>query len=116
MDWRFQSTCLSGLSLRHALVVRLVDARRVLTVREIAASLEAEGFEIEGRSSKAVSDALRWEVRRGRVVRVGRGQYARGRVSRQTVWRMRKRLAPLRSQLSLQGETELAYEAEAARH
>jgi hypothetical protein len=99
VDWRFQSTRLSGLSLRYALVVRLVDARRVLTTRDLVAALEAEGFEIEGRASKTVSDALRWEVRRGRAVRVARGHYAAGAVSRQTVWRMRRRLRPLRARV-----------------
>jgi hypothetical protein len=99
MDWRFQNSRLTGLSLRYALIVHLVEARRVLTTRELVASLHADGFEIGGRASKAVSDALRWETRRGRVVRVGRGQYAAGVVSRQTVWRMRQRLLPLRSRV-----------------
>ncbi|MEY2421572.1 MAG: hypothetical protein QOI95_1639 [Acidimicrobiaceae bacterium] len=99
MDWRFQSRQLSGLSLRYALIVSLVGVGREVTTRELIAAIEAYGLEIEGRPSKTVSDALRWEVRRGRAVRVGRGRYRAGTVSRQTVWRMRKRLRALHARV-----------------
>lgn len=39
-------------------------------------------------NSKVVSDALRTELSRGRVVRVRRGVYGRGRVPRSTLWWM----------------------------
>lgn len=99
MDWRFDSRRLTGLSLRYALIIHLVDARRVLTTRELVAAIEATGFEVRGRPSKSVSDALRWEVRRGRAVRVGRGSYKAGTVARQTVWRMRQRLGALHARV-----------------
>ena len=99
MDWRFIDGRIKGLDLRYALIVCLVEAGRVLTTRELVASLHAAGFAIDGRASKTVSDALRWEVRRGRVVRRGRGLYARGVVSRQTVWRMTQRVRALRAQV-----------------
>lgn len=99
MDGRFADGKLKGLYLRYALIVCLVEAGRVLTTRELVASLHAAGFEIAGRDSKAVSDALRWEVRRGRAVRAGRGTYRAGVVSRQTVWRMTQRVRALRAQV-----------------
>jgi hypothetical protein len=99
MSYGFWEGRLGALDLRYVLVVRLVDAGRTLTVRDLVNGVLADGFDIDGRPSKTISDALRWEVRRGRVVRRGRGIYAAGRVSRGTVWRMRERVTWLRSQV-----------------
>lgn len=43
--------------------------------------------------SRDISDALRWEMERARIRRTGRSTYVAGHVARQTVWRMRKRVA-----------------------
>jgi len=93
------SVRLSGLDLRYLLISHLVEGRGILTVRELAARVESEGFTLRGRATKTVSDALRWEVRRGRVVRHGRGLYGPGSVPRETKSRIRKRVHVLRARL-----------------
>ena len=56
---------LSGRALRYLLTVQLFD-HGPLTLRQLAQAVEQEGFDIEGRPSKTISDALRWEVAHGR--------------------------------------------------
>ena len=51
--------------------------------------MEAAGFRITGRPGKVVSDHLRAEVNRGRVVRLGRGRYRAGVIPGSTRRRMR---------------------------
>lgn len=46
-----------------------------MTVSELVAALAAAGHWVRGRPSKVVSDALRWEISNGRVIRTGRGRY-----------------------------------------
>lgn len=80
-----------GLELRYVLC-DLIAARggAVCTVAELVRELERGGFELGGRPSKEISDALRWEVARGRVVRVGRGRYRTGGIPGATRRRIRK--------------------------
>ena len=82
-------------TLLRSLLTLVLDAERplVMSLPELAAGVAASGFRVAGRSSKNISDALRWEVGRGRVVRVGRGRYAAGRVAKTTRRRMRGRIA-----------------------
>ena len=56
-----------------------------------------QGFAIGGRASKQVSDALRWERRRGRVRRIARGLYGPGYVPRATEYRIHQRVMALRA-------------------
>ncbi len=65
---------LRGRGLRFVLVDYMMK-RPEATVAELVAAVANAGFEIAGRPSKVISDALRWEVRRGRVIRLGRGRY-----------------------------------------
>jgi hypothetical protein len=88
---------LRGLELRSLLVVLLLHGRRPMTVRELVAGAERSGFAFAGRPSKDVADALRWEVARGRALRVGRGVYTAGRVAKTTRHRMHARVARARS-------------------
>lgn len=81
---------LYGLIVRYVLTYYLQRAGQA-TVAELVASLESDGFRIAERQSKVVSDALRWEVRRGRVVRLGRGRYGVGRIPRGTRNRIERR-------------------------
>jgi hypothetical protein len=78
-----------GLDLRYALLVVLDTHRgRDLSVPELVAQLGVLG--VRPRSAnpgKDVADALRWEVRRGRVIRTGWGRYQLGRLPRTTRWR-----------------------------
>jgi hypothetical protein len=91
-----EGVVLRGLDLRYALVAVLLESRRERSVRELVVALERDGFALAGRPSKAVADALRWEVRRGRAVRVGRGRYRAGYVAKSTRSRMTNRVATLR--------------------
>ncbi len=80
---------LRGRALRFVLIDEMLR-RRDMTVAEMVAVLVGEyGFDLGGRASKVISDALRWEVRRGRVVRLARGQYRFNRATRSTVRRVR---------------------------
>src|SRR3954452_16085804 len=96
MDWsagdlRF---VVSGRDLRRLLTLYLKAAGE-LTVAQLVGRLEADGYAVDGRPSKVVSDALRWEIRWRRVTRIGRGRYRFGRIPRSTEYRMRKGLAHL---------------------
>ena len=82
---------LDGQLLRRVLVTWLVDAQRPLAVAELVARLDHAGLRVDGRPGKVVSDSLRWEVRRGRVVRVGRGTYVAGSIPRSTARQRRSR-------------------------
>ena len=82
-----------GYELRALLVLVLDEAGRPLEVPGLVAAVRAAGFELAGRPGKAVADALRWEVARGRVRRFGRGTYAGGVVPSTTRRRMRRRVA-----------------------
>ena len=82
---------IGGQALRYALSLALLDAGE-LTVPQLVQRVEAAGYVIDGRASKSVSDALRWEVDHARVVRVGRGRYRTGRIPRSTVRWMQRRL------------------------
>jgi len=90
---------LRGLSLRYLLIVILDEARGPVLIGELVVRCRAEGDEFSGRPSKVLSDALRWDVRNGRVVRVRRGVYARGQVSESTMRWIRHRVAESRAWL-----------------
>ncbi|MDH4364190.1 MAG: hypothetical protein OEY70_08940 [Acidimicrobiia bacterium] len=60
-----------------------------MTVAEMVDTLVLRhGFDLGGRASKIISDALRWETRRGRVIRLGRGRYRFVRAARSTTRRI----------------------------
>ena len=64
-----------------------------MTVPEIVDKVEAFGLSIPGRASKTVSDALRWEVNKGRIVRLSRSRYGTGSMPRSTEWWIRTQVA-----------------------
>ncbi len=86
---------LRGTELRYVLV-RLIVVIGPATVPELIAALRDWGFAVAGRPSKTVSDALRWERRRGRVIRRGRGLYSAGEMPRSTEHRIICRVIALR--------------------
>lgn len=87
---------LTGKILRWVVCLMLHDERKQMSVSEIAAELEAAGYEVPGaRKGKLISDALRWEVQRGRVILVRRGVYARGFMQRSTMYSMRERVSKI---------------------
>jgi hypothetical protein len=86
----FGPTRLSRLDLRYFLTDTMAGApERTWTPTELAAVVERAGFSLSGRGSKVVSDHLRAEVNRGRVVRVGRGRYRVGEIPGSTRRRIR---------------------------
>ena len=88
---------LRGTELRYALV-RLIQLIGPATIPQLIEGLQRWGFSVEGRPSKTVSDALRWERRRDRVRRRGRGLYSAGAVPRSTEHRIIWRVVALREQ------------------
>ena len=79
---------LRGRALRFVLVDELMR-RPEMSVAEMVTVLQVDhGFDLGGRASKVISDALRWETRRGRVVRLGRGRYRFVRAARSTTRRI----------------------------
>ena len=86
-----------GRGQRYVLTELLFD-HGPLRVAEIVALLHSQGLVVGGRPSKTVSDALRWEVAHGRVVRLDRGLYGPGRMPRSTRAWIRRRNRLLRSQ------------------
>jgi len=83
---------LAGRELRYLLTVLLHQVGRPLTVTEMIALVERDGLRVAGRPSKTVSDAPRWEIGKGRVVKVGRSTYRRGTMPRSTAWWIRQHL------------------------
>jgi len=86
---------LRGIELRYVLTMHLFRNGHA-SVAELVHALTAHGFDVDGRPSKLVSDALRWEVRRGRVRRFDRGVYGPGSMPRGTEHRIRERALALR--------------------
>ena len=87
---------LRGIELRYALTMHLMHHGHA-SINEMIEELRAQNFSVPGRASKAVSDALRWEIERGRVYRLGRGLYGPGEVPRSTEYRIRQRVLELRA-------------------
>lgn len=88
---------LRGTDLRYTLT-RLLQICGPLTVTELCAELENWGFAVEGRPTKVVSDALRWEMRRDRVRKRGHGLYGAGCAPGGTAYRIIDRVSLLREE------------------
>ncbi|BCI50837.1 hypothetical protein NIIDNTM18_01150 [Mycolicibacterium litorale] len=96
---------LRGTELRYALTMQL-QQHGTQTVHDLVEALEDQGFAFAGRPSKAVSDALRWEMSHGRVGRSGRGRYRPLEMPRSTEYRIHKRVIALRAEAArLMGRT-----------
>jgi hypothetical protein len=87
---------LQGIDLRYALTMYVLQ-HGPTTVSELIEAMQWQGFTIGGRASKEISDALRWERRRGRVRRLARGLYGPGFVPRGTEHRIYTRVMRLRA-------------------
>jgi hypothetical protein len=83
---------LRGRRLRYATAVALFDAQRSMTLEDLVAVLLRQGFSLPGEPRKVVSDALRWELHKGRAIRTGRGQYRSLGLARSTARWMRAQL------------------------
>lgn len=86
---------LRGTNLRYVITLYLAQ-HGPQTIPELIDAIEHQGFSIAGRSSKTISDALRWERNYGRVRRMKRGRYGPGEMPRSTEYRIHKRVMALR--------------------
>ncbi len=96
---------LRGINLRAWLVLTIADSGRAVTVAELVDGIDVSSYGHAGRASKTISDALRWEVRKGHLRRLERGCYALGRLSRSARYRMRNRLRAVRARMQQCGRT-----------
>jgi hypothetical protein len=91
---------LRGVELRYALTNYLFQ-HGPQTVADLIDALEYQSFEIPGRASKMVSDALRYEIAHGRVIRLKRGRYGPGDMPRSTEYRIHQRVLNLREEAAI---------------
>ena len=91
---------LHGIELRYVLTMQL-SQNGPATIIELIEALGRHRFFVRGRPSKALSDALRWEIARGRVRRLGRGLYAPGFIPHATEYRIINRVRALRESAKL---------------
>ena len=91
---------LHGIELRYVLAMHLAH-NGPATIAEMVDALTRQGFGFRGRASKALSDALRWEIGRGRVRRMGRGVYGPREIPRATEYRIHQRVMGLRDKAKL---------------
>ena len=91
---------LRGIELRYALTLYLFQ-HGPTTIPDLIDALEYQGFDVPGRASKAISDALRWEIGRGRVRRLRRGLYGPGSMPRATEHRVHSRVLALRAEAAV---------------
>jgi hypothetical protein len=91
---------LHGIELRYVLTLHLFQ-HGAATVTELIDVLGWHGFCVPGRPSKAVSDALRWEIGRGRVRRLRRGLYGPAYMPHATEYRIINRVRALRTAAKL---------------
>ncbi|OBK67981.1 hypothetical protein [Mycolicibacterium fortuitum] len=87
---------LRGTNLRYVLTMQLLQYGPQ-SVADLVDALEDQGFTTRGRPSKAISDALRWEMSHGRVQRVRHGRYRPAQLPRATEHRIRNRVLELRA-------------------
>jgi hypothetical protein len=88
---------LRGIELRYVLTMQLA-VHGSATITELLNALAFHGFDVARPAPKSVSDALRWERRRGRVRRLGRGLYGPGQMPRGTEHRIHARVLALRTE------------------
>ncbi|MGV0743628.1 hypothetical protein [Mycolicibacterium sp. XJ870] len=86
---------LRGIELRYVLTIQLLR-HGPQSVADLVDVLRDQGFTTKGRPSKAISDALRWEIVHGRVYRIRYGKYRSASMPRSTEYRINKRVTALR--------------------
>jgi hypothetical protein len=105
-DGSSMNRCLRGIELRYVLTMHL-SLHGPATIADMVDALSRHGFCVSGRSSKAISDALRWEIGRGRVHRIGPGRYVASSIPRATEYRIHQRVLALREMARLRADTQL---------
>ncbi|WP_436792514.1 hypothetical protein [Actinospongicola halichondriae] len=85
---------------------------RVWRVAELVDDLRAAGFALDDAPSRMISNLLRAEVARGRVVRVGWGRYGPGTIPGSTRRRIRNRAGAARAAVAAAEMTDALRSAE----
>lgn len=70
--------------MRYLVLAELIRSGEALSVAELIDRFRRQKLLLPRRPNKAASDAVRWEVRKGRVVKVRRGVYRIGTIPRST--------------------------------
>lgn len=91
---------LRTIELRYVLTQYLFQ-HGPTTVADLIDALDYQGFDIPGRASKSVSDALRSDIANGRVRRLKRGLYGPGEMPRSTEYRIHTRVLALRAEAAV---------------
>ena len=89
-----------GVELRYVLTFYLSQHGEA-SVSDLVETLDYYNFAAAGDPAKTISDALRWEIRHGRVRRVQRGVYGPGYIPRSTEHRIRQRVLALRAEAEI---------------
>ena len=97
-----------GRELRYELFGLITRSPRGISVPALIIGLRQIGFVAPDPANKSIADALRWEVRRGRVVRLERGRYAKGHMTA-AAGRARWARFKVRRELDLDREAEIAW-------
>jgi hypothetical protein len=95
-----QLLTVTGTDLRYLLTAYLFD-HGPATVEELVDALAYHGFQPAVRTSKSVSDALRWEMAHGRVIRSRRGHYRPGSMTRAVQHRILQRVRALHDEVAM---------------
>lgn len=66
-----------------------------MTPSQLERTIGVAGFRTLGPPGKAVSDSLRWACQHRHAVKVAHGRYVHGRITKQTRYRFRVRVAAL---------------------
>ena len=100
---------LRGYQLRCVLTLHLFQ-NGPATVLDLVDMLDYHGFEVSGRPSKAISDALRCEMAHGRIRRLRRGRYGPASMPRATEYRIHQKALALRDEASaLRADSDKAF-------
>lgn len=96
---------LRGTDLRYVITDHLFR-HGPQTIPDLLEQLDYHGFGVQDPASKRVSDALRCEVRHGRVRRLRRGRYGPASMPRSTEHRIYTRAMALRENAGLLTERD----------
>lgn len=99
----------SGLLLRYAALVVMDGVTQPTSVAEITEAIERLGVRVPERKGKWVSDALRCEHRKGRIMRVGRNRYVGSDIPKRTRQRAMRAILELRRSPTSTVRTELGH-------
>jgi hypothetical protein len=78
-----------SLHIRYLVIDALMRSPNPLSLNDLATALACNGHDLGPTPNKVISDLLRTELARGRVVRVERGVYRVGAVPASTAYRIR---------------------------